>query len=393
MHMGAPEEVLLARQPICTASLSTVGYELLFRDASLTVGDLDATAATARVLVGAVADVGLDQLIGPHRAWLNVDAAFLHAFDVLPLPPERVVLEVLETVTPDAALLERLRDLRKEGFTLAADDFELGPATAALVPCVDVVKLDVRALGPDRLADHAARLRAAGVEVLAEKVETPEEFAHARDAGCTLFQGWFFCRPSPVLGLRVPTRGPASLSAVAELATGEADLEALERVVSLDAGLSIRLLRLLNSAALRGRSEVTGVRQALALLGERQARQWLLLVLLADLAPADHPLLETAIVRGRACELLAPAGVAPSDAFATGLLSVVDALSGVPMAQALADLPLDATTKAALLDGTGPAGAALAAVRRFEAGEGEPAVGAACTQAAAWASRVLASTS
>lgn len=393
----ASPEVLLARQPICTASLATVGYELLFRDANVSIADIDGTTATSNVLVGAVADIGLDELVGAHKAWLNIGSAFLRRFDTLPLPPRRVVLEILETVDASPDLLERLWSLRDQGFTLAADDFTFSAGRDELLGLIDIVKLDVRALGLDAVAEHVTLLQQHRVEIVAEKVETPEEFAACRDAGCTLFQGWFHCRPSPIMGIRIPTRGPAGLPAIADLAAAEIGLDRLQEIVTLDVGLSMRLLRLMNSAGMRGRHEITTVHQALALLGERQARQWLMLVLLADLAPAGHPLLETAIVRGRACELLAGTrtpGVAPADAFTAGLFSVADALTASPMSVALERLPLGAPIKAALLEGTGPLGTTLRQVRDYERETTLPAVdfghvAGAYTRASAWAASLL----
>lgn len=390
----AIEHVLLARQPIVTLEGRTAGYELLFRDERVAVADVEDTAATSRVLVGALADAGLDEVVGSRRAWVNVGTDFLCRFDALPLPVDRVVLEVLERVEPTEAVLERLRALRAEGYLLAADDFVHRPELEPLLDLVHYVKLDVQQHGLTGLAGQIALLAGRDVALVAEKVEDALQFAQARRLGCELFQGWYFCRPEAVHGTRTAGRAGASLAALAQVSAGALDLDALERLVGQDAGLSLRLLRLLNSAAIGVRSEVQTVRQALALLGERPARQWVSLVLLADMAPGAEVLLETAVLRARACQLIGErtrTGRSPEGFFVCGLFSVVEALTGQSRAEALGPLPLEAGLKAALLQGTGPEGAALAEVLRLERGlEAGFTARRAYLDALAWTDRAVA---
>ena len=191
----APTEVVMARQPIFDADLRLAGFELLYR----AVGDDGRPAgdrATATVLVGALADVGLGRLVGSQRAYLNVNREFLLAFRPLPLPADRVVLELVEDQVVDDELLGVLGELVEEGFTLALDNFEYRPELEPLLRLASVAKLDVQALDRDGQADQVRRARDHGLTVIAEKVETREELDHCRGLGVDGFQGFFFERPA-----------------------------------------------------------------------------------------------------------------------------------------------------------------------------------------------------
>jgi c-di-GMP phosphodiesterase len=386
----AAAHTLFARQPICDAGQRIAGYELLFRGERGAGGEiLDDRAATAQVLLSAFDDIGLDGAVGTHRAFINVSARFLLDVDPLPIRPERVVLELLEDAEPVPELLRRLDELRAGGYTIALDDFSFQPRLAPLLARADIVKLDIRALGIPEAIRQAALLPP-GARLLAEKVETPAEQAACAAAGFELFQGWWFCRPELVRGRQIASSLLGRVGAAADLASPATGLREMEAAVRLDAGLSLRLLRHLNSAAMALPHRVMSVHQAVVLLGERRLKQWVMLHLLAGLGEDRQALLVTAIVRARMCELLAAQqGAAHPDAwFATGLFSVIDALAGVPMADVVAGLPLDDAVKGALVQRSGPMGAAL---RAAEACEGpaaaEPEVLRLYDAAVAWSAR------
>jgi c-di-GMP phosphodiesterase len=361
-------EVVMARQPIFDADLRLAAFELLYR----TVGDNDDSPAgdraTATVLVGALTDVGLARLVGSQRAYLNVNREFLLAFRPLPLPADRVVLELVEDQVIDAELLDVLAELVEDGFTLALDNFDYRPELEPLLRFASVAKLDIQALDRDAQAEHVRRLHELGLTVIAEKVETREELEHCRRLGVDGFQGFFFERPAIVSGRPTPT---FRMRALAELLdTEDEDLDALERLISHDAGISHKLLRLTNSAHVSPRSEIRSIRHALALLGGRTVRRWAMLFLLSESRGHSHELLVTALVRAGLCEMRAQrdGNAEPDRAFTVGLFSVADALLQTTMPELLQELPFDERTTEALLDHVGPEGRILRTVLAYERG-------------------------
>jgi EAL and modified HD-GYP domain-containing signal transduction protein len=371
--VGRP--VLVARQPILDARGAVRGHELLFRGERRADGTIeDGRRASAQVLVATFLEVGVAEMAGEVPVWVNVGRELLLQVRPLPLPADRVVLELLEDAEVDDALLGRLAELRAEGFAIALDDFVWTPETDPLVDLATYVKLDVRALGLDGLARAAAALRERGVQVVAEKVETAEERDACLAAGAELLQGWFFARPEAVHGHGVARGGLARLRSAAHLAR-RMSFEEVERAVVTDPALSVGVLRLLRAASRAVPNRVASVRQALVLLGADAVRQWALLVALAGVGPTGDAVLASGLLRARVCELLArrEGCAAPDSAFVVGLLSVVDALTGAPLEDAVRELPLDEDVSAALLRREGPMGALLQRACAAERGEGDDA--------------------
>lgn len=361
--------VVVARQPMFDLEHHVFAYELLCREPDGSARPVDdGVRATARVLSAALGDIGLQAIVGDKRAFVNVDREFLLARETLPFSPDQVGLELLEDQEIDDALLERLTELvREHGFILALDDYVFDDTHAPLLELASIVKVDVLALGVDGAIAQLERLRPHGVTVLAEKLENEHEFHLCRDAGFELFQGYFFCRPELVERRQIPSGGMAALTAASILARSDVTFEEIERVVTNDPGLSLRLLRLLNSAAMTRGTPISTVHQALMMLGARRVREWATITALAGLPQPWDELLPTALTRAQALRLLAEGRGDDGDAaFAIGLLSVADAMLGVSLTTALADLPLAESTRAALLEGFGPDGVALGAIRRHE---------------------------
>lgn len=361
--------VVVARQPMFDLEHRVFAYELLCREPDGSARPVDdGVRATARVLSAALGDIGLPAIVGDKRAFVNVDREFLLAREAMPFSPDQVGLELLEDQEIDDALLERLTELvRDDGFILALDDYVFDDTHAPLLELASIVKVDVLALGVDAAVAQLERLRPHGVTVLAEKLENEHEFHLCRDAGFELFQGYFFCRPELVERRQIPAGGVAALTAASILARSDVTFEEIEQVVANDPGLSLRLLRLLNSAAMTRGTPISTVHQALMMLGARRVREWATITALAGLPQPWDELLPTALTRAQALRLLAEGRGDDGDAaFAIGLLSVADAMLGTSLTTALADLPLAESTRAALLEGFGPDGVALGAIRRHE---------------------------
>ena len=354
--------VFLGRQAIFDRQLRVCAHELLFRAGpTATAGDADALQATAQVIVNAFVEFDLQRLIGPHRAFINVDRAFLLDARPVPLPHHRVVLEILETTVVDDEVVRAVQGLRDAGFGIALDDYVFDPAWDPLVPLAHVIKVDVQALSIDEIAAAIGRFGPHGPELLAEKVETHEAYEALRALGFHYFQGYFFERPQLVQGRQVPVERQRAVRLLAELAQPEPDLRRLERLIAEDANLSHKLLRSVNSAMFALPHRVTSLREAVRLVGSSTIARWASVVTLGTLSNEASPLLPVALVRASTCERLGrAAGYCDADTFFTvGLLSTLDALLGVEMPRALDDLPLADEIVEALLARRGPLGDAL----------------------------------
>jgi len=354
---------LLAREPILDRTGRVRGHELLFRDA----GSGPSERATARLLVAGAGDAELASLTGGLPAWFKVSRQFLLAFDPLPLAPGSVVLELEPDPIVDEALLTRLRLLRDEGHAVALDDFLPRDELDPLLRYARYVKVDVAAYGLGGLRAVLDRLPEHPPVVVATNVEMPSQADACVRRGVELLQGFFFERPRDTEVRPVPIASIDRLRAVIAL-RGSPSFEEVEAVVAEDPGLTVRLLRFANSAAVGARRRFSSVREALVLLGSERVRQFMLLVLLSELGEGRPALVAASVLRGRLCEALArELGTAdPDTAFTAGVLSTVDALLDQRLFDVLKTLPVTEELRWALLGRTGPVGAILDTAIRLE---------------------------
>ncbi|MEF8792874.1 EAL and HDOD domain-containing protein [Thiohalorhabdus sp.] len=374
-------QALIARQPIFDAHMRVYGYEVLFRaspeseQAELTDGD----QATSSVLIDLFTNMDVDHLLGGKWAFINATAVTLQQLAAHPVAEHRMVVEVLEDVRVDDRVAEALLVLRQAGVRVALDDFLWDTDHQSLATLADFIKVDVQALSDAELERHARELAPFSAQLLAEKVETAEEWARCRELGFELFQGYFFARPQTFSKRRLPTDRVQILRLVARLQDPEVDLEELAALVEKDASLSYRLLRLINSAYFPTRNRVDDIRRATVYLGIEGLRTWVTWLALSriDYKPTELKLitLERAQMARR---LASPFGVAPESAFLVGLFSTLDALMDRPMKQLLADLPLSEGVKAALIDREGELGKLITALFQYEQGEWSALARAGC---------------
>lgn len=379
--------VFIARQPIFDRELDVVGYELLFRGANQNVAIIsDHDEATSTVVMNAFTEIGLDNVVGDRDAWINVSRDFLLGGLARALPRGRVVLELLEDQQVDDALVEALEDHRARGYAIALDDFTGSDELVPALEHVDIVKVDLLGRDPAAVAEDVNRLTRHDVTLLAEKVETREEYERCLELGFDLFQGYFFCKPERMEARGVAPNRLSMLQLVAALQDPKIEIHQLEALVSRDIALSYRLLRYINSAFFGLRREVDSIGRALMLLGVANVKRWATLSIFAGVDEKPRELIETALVRARFCEL---AGDGNRDRlFTLGLFSVVDALMDAPMEDVLASMPFPEEMRAALLAGTGANGELLETALSFERGDFAPPLdrfGAAYIEAIAWA--------
>ena len=352
-------ELFVARQPILLADRKLAGYELLFRASAANVfpSGVDPDKASIDIIAHAVGVFGLDTLVGPHlSAYINVTRRVMVEALYACLPQGRFVLELLESLEPDAELLAACSAAKQAGYGLALDDFADQPTLAAFLPHVDMVKVDFRAAPVDVRRRIAERFAGTGVRLLAEKVETEAELHEASQLGYTHFQGFFFCKPEMVRRQDVPVSKLVYLQFLSELNRPNLDFTRMERVIKQDVALSLKLLRYLKSAAFGWRTDITSIKHALSLLGERPFRRWASVLALAVLS-SDRPaeLLALSLTRARFCELLAPEiglSARALDLFLVGLFSLMDAVMQRPLAELLGEVSLPPELVEALLPGS-----------------------------------------
>jgi EAL and modified HD-GYP domain-containing signal transduction protein len=368
--MAAPaDRIHVARQPILDLRRQVAGYELLYRaEASDRHCVGSTTQASARVLSDALVGMGLETLTGGRRAFVNLSRDVLMSDASSLLDARAVVLEVLEDVTVTPEVVEMCRSLRQRGYLVALDDFVPGSPAEALLPWANFVKLDVLGLSMETLAGEAPRLAARGLTLVAEKVETPAMLAAATAVGCTLFQGYYFCRPETV-AMRAPSASQLTrMRLLAALLQPTATILQIEDLLKHDASLTYRVLRCANSAGSGVRREIRSIREALLLVGLDQVRKWAALWTLSGINRGPAELATMTVLRARSCEMLGR-GLGHSDRyFLLGLCSLLDALLQHPLPEVIAGLPLDADTRDALLGHAGPARQVLDAVVAYERG-------------------------
>lgn len=375
LAMESYEPVFVARQPIFTPELRVWGYELLFRhqhatSASVVDGDL----ATARVIADGYALVR-EGMQSSRKLLVNFPAGSILGGSARALPCDRVVIEILETVEPDPEILDACRRLKADGYLLALDDFVGQPGFEPLLELADIVKVDVLGMTPERIEAIFASLQRDGAQLLAEKVENRAVFEHTRELGFSLFQGYFFSRPEVVPGRKITTSQLSRLRLLAEISDPRIDVAGLARIVGSDPGLSHRLLRHLGSAAFGRRGPVRSISQAALCLGRVALTQWLRVVLVSDLGttPVSREAASLAMQRARFLQQLAGVSRVRSESadslFMLGLLSLVDAMLGLPMEDVCNELPLHPRHRAALCGEASPTRAWLDLVNALERAE------------------------
>jgi EAL and modified HD-GYP domain-containing signal transduction protein len=371
------DNFFLARQPILNRGQRLVAYELLFRDAGAqaSVHVTDNAEATATVIAHA-SELGLGQVVGDQMAFVNVDAVGLMSDFIRFLPNDKVILEILETVKATPEVLARIGELKQAGFKFALDDV-IGQSedVQKFTPLCDVIKVDIKDMQPGTLPALAKVLKNPKQKLLAEKVETVEEFQECMELGFEYFQGYYFARPVILSGKKI---SPSQMSVLhlLELLDRDASSAEIERSVKHDALITLNLLRLVNTPAVGARQRINSVGHALMVLGRRQLRRWLQILLYVKNGGAQEftsPLLQLATTRGKTMELMVehrkPGQRVGADiGFTVGVMSLMDTLFSIHMREVLESVNVLDEVRAALLHRAGDYGAMLSLIEHIERG-------------------------
>ncbi len=284
---------------------------------------------------------------------------------------KQIVVEVLETAEVDDKLIEAVKDLRKQGFKVALDDFIYDEKYIPLLKLVQIVKVDVLQLTSEEVAEHVKILTPYGVTLLAEKIETVEKLYECVDLGFKLFQGHFLSKPQIVKGKKVSSNSIAMMQLVQALQNPKITAHEIEDLIIKDPVLTFKLLRIVNSAAYSLVKKVDSLGQAIVLLGNDQIKKWATLIALSSNPEKPEELARILLARGRMCELLAEAAGYPNanGYFMVGMMSDINALLDMDMETLLEQLPLSDDLKGAISVHEGQMGAILEAALAYEQGD------------------------
>ena len=369
-------ETYVARQPIFNKSKKIFGYELLFREGmSNFFPDIDGDTATSRVLSSSFLLIGTEKITGGRRAFINFPRDLLVKKIPLMFPREKTVVEILEDVEPEEDVINACQEMADRGYCLALDDFFFRPEYMPLISLAKIVKIDFRLTPPEEISELVKKLSHNDVDLLAEKVETYEEFQKALEMGFVYFQGYFFSRPQILKGRDIPTFRITLMQIMAEINREDFQFDELEKFVSRDVGISYKLLRYINSAYFSRMENISSIKQAIVLLGERELRRFLSLTAMTKLV-SDKPdeLVRVSIIRAKFCELMGGRGglmVKPSALFTLGLFSLIDAIMDDSMENLMEKVPLSEGIKNALVYGRGELNHYLRLAVCYEKGDWE----------------------
>ncbi len=368
------QKIFLARQPIVDRRENLLAFELLFRSANSEAAEVvDGTHATAQVMVNAFEEMGIADVLGVHKGFVNLDADLLHSDLIELLPRNQVVIELLETITIDAAIITRCHELKEKGFSLALDDVvELKDEIKPLLGVVEVVKLDLMQIGPARLSGLVSELKQYPVKLLAEKVEDREQARRCLEMGFDMFQGYYFARPEILSGKRTnPSR--LVLLRILTLMLSGADNSEIEEAFKEHAELAYNLMRMVNSVGTGLGTKISSVKHGLVVMGRLPLQRWVQLLLYASnkVQGKVSPLMQLAATRGKFMELVAqqecPHDIDYADrAFMVGMMSLLDTLIGESLAEIVSRISLHEEVENALLKRSGDMGELLALCESLE---------------------------
>ena len=366
-------DVYVARQPIFNKGKRIFGYELLFRDGLVNAfPDVDGDAATSRVLSTSFLSNGIERITGRKKAFVNFTEKMIIENIPAMFPNKIIMVEILENIEPNAAVVAACRELEKNGYTLVLDDFVFKPEMKPLLPFIRIVKLDFRASSIKEIKRSINELAEYPVKLLAEKIETHEEFLQAREMGFDYFQGYFFSKPEILKSRDISPSKITLLNIMSEANREEFRMRELEKFVSRDLSINYKLMRYINSAYFGMYKKVSSVKQSIVLLGIREIRRFLSLIAMAQLVSGKpDELIRTSLIRARLCENMGNGviGNDGSELFTLGLFSLIDAILDDEMGNILDKLPLSENIKNALTGGEGKLADCLALALCYENGD------------------------
>ena len=368
---SASSDIYIARQPVFNAKTDLYAYELLFRSNDENSASIvDGNAASSQVILNAFVDMNFHAISKYHPVFINLTPDFIRGELPLPLAPESLIIEIPENMEVDDHLLKVLSGFVSKGYTLAMNNFTFTEERIPMLRLVNIVKIDMRLCDREALPELVQQLKQYDVKLLAEKIESHDDFEWCSDLGFEYFQGFFFSKPKNFTAQSIKPNRMAVLRILATLQNPDCDIRELEELISNDLSMSYKILRIINSALYSMPRAVESVKQAIMALGLKAIRDWVAIISLTDIDNKPRELVALCLQRARMMSLLAGHKNLDADAaFTTGLFSCIDALVDQSMDRIMSELPLANDIVRALLDQEGELGALLAFVMRYEQGD------------------------
>ncbi len=354
--------VFIGRQPIFDSKLKIAGYELLFRSGNVDAYDgIDGDKATSQVINNALMEISLDDIVGSNPAFINFTKDLLINGIAELLPADRVVIEILETVEVDEELVAGVKRLVDAGYIIALDDFTFSDEWIPLIDLATIIKFDVMQHSIEEIKNQIKKFEGRKLKLLAEKVETQEEYHQLIEVGFDYFQGYFFSKPEVISHQALSSASISLLQLLAQMQKPDLEVSEIEQLISQDVSLSYKLFRCVNSAAFGLKNKMNSIKQAVVYLGIQRLKNWVSLLAMSGNANKASELIQVGLVRAKMCEFIADeCGLPEKDSyFIVGLFSILDAVLDQPLSDILKKIPLDESLNKALLDRKGDMGKAL----------------------------------
>ena len=373
------EGFFLGRQPILDRNQNLVAFELLFRqeEDEEEISISNDLSASANVIINAYCQLGIQNVLGKQRGFINADPGLVMSDIISLLPSKHVVLEIKETTALTANFMQRCSELKQKGYQFALDNVvAINEKVEQLLPLVSVVKVNVLELERNQLSKLVTELNRWPVLLLALRVETREQESNCMQLGFQMFQGFYFAKPE-VLSVKRADPGKLSLLKLLTLVMGDNDIEEIEKEFKHQPGLSYNLMRMVNSVASGLPQKINSIKHAIMIMGRKQLQRWVqLLLYTADQSNENmsNALMQTAAARGKLMELIATAE-RPHDknhqerAFMVGILSLLNVLLGIEMQKIVDKLEIPDDMSQALLNREGRLGQELKLIEANEKGD------------------------
>lgn len=364
---------IIGRQQILNRESNIYAYELLFRSNNFDLFDKQESAlATNQIITDSILEIGLNDIVGKHKAFVNFTTQNILEKTPLNLPKERIVIDILENVQINLRVIYNLCEMSQQGYLIALNNYEPTPEYQQLIAFVDIIKLDVFKMGEKRIREIISQLKFYDVKILATKIETHSEYEYLRELGCDYFQGFFFNKPNLISGKRLGLNQSSALRLLIIINNPNVEFEELVKEISQDLCLSYKILCYINSAFFPSLIKIKSISQAVAYLGLDGVKRWTNIVVLSSLSNKPSFILQNSLIRGKMCELLAQLTMEDtrtySECFLIGTLSSLDFVLDVPIENVLAQLPLHERITDAILYRKGLGGEALDCVLNYERG-------------------------
>jgi len=363
----------VARQAILDTNQNLFSYELLFRDGKGNCfPDISPDEATSKILTNNHLNFGLDEITGGKPAFINFhEDTLLNRFPTS-LDPTKVVIEILETVRLSSALVEACTQIKTLGYKIALDDHDFDPKWDLLLPFIDIIKVDIETCEYQAMLDNIDKFKQAGVKLVAERIETHEQFEQYKRLGFDYFQGYFFARPEVIRQKKLPTSKLSLIELISASASTNFDFQLINKIIERDVSLSYKLLRFINSPLINKNTQIKSLIHALNYMGEVEVKKFIALLALANLGDEkSSELIHLSLIRAKFCEMLLYAHDLSNNSpkgFLLGLFSLLDALLDQTMDQVVEKLPLSPDLKSTLCGEKNTLQQYLSLVRAYEMG-------------------------